>query len=379
MPDSLPRPSNRWDRLVAVVFVVTLAIPGIALVAGLRPPELENRADAALPTLSVEALTEPSTYQAIDDYVARNLPARDVAVSAYATLDYEVLGGSTDPDVVVGQDDWLFFAGELRPKCAMTAAELMGQLDAVAVLAEQAGIRFRFAVAPDKHAIYPEQVRPDPPMPVACTDAMRSEVRAGMAARPDTTVDFWTAVLAARDRTDALLYFTQDSHWTPDGAMAATEALVESLAAGVWDPAEIAVDGTSRYPMELARLMGKPRDAVTPRYVVRPTVTVEKSVLVTTVDLGNAREIAVYTTAGASDVVPGTTLLVYDSFFNIHRQRIVPWFERTIWVHAGDLRDVPAVVEILPEIDTIVLERVERGAYETDVERLLRPILKGAG
>ena len=37
-------------------------------------------------------------------------------------------------------------------------------------------------------------------------------------------------------------------------------------------------------------------------------------------------------------VVPGTTLVVYDSFFNINRQRITPWFERTVWVHAGDLR-----------------------------------------
>ncbi len=200
MPDPIPPRSSRWDRLVVVAFVAVLAVPGLAMIAGLRPPELENRADASLPTLDAQALTEPGTYQAIDDYVARSLPARDVAVSAYATLDYGLLRGSTDPDVVLGRDEWLFFIGELMPKCPVTPAALMSQLDAIAGQAERAGIEFRFAIAPDKHTIYPDRLRPDMPIPVACTDTGRDEVRAGMAARPDITVDMWTAVLAERDR-----------------------------------------------------------------------------------------------------------------------------------------------------------------------------------
>ncbi len=101
--------------------------------------------------------------------------------------------------------------------------------------------------------------------------------------------------------------------------------------------------------------------------------------LPTSADLGNARDVSVYTTSGSSRVVPGTTLVVYDSFFNIHRRHIVPWFERTIWVHAGDLRLVPEVVDALPAIDTVVLERVERGAYDYDIEQLLRPVLAPRG
>ena len=375
MPDPLPRPANRWNRLVALAFVAALAIPGILLTAGLRPPELENRAEATFPTLSLEALTEPSTYKAIDDYVARSLPARDVAVGAYATLDYEVLRGSTDPTVVVGVGDWLFFLGELRPTCAETATGLLAQWDAVTAAADQAGIKVRFGIAPDKHAIYPERVRPEPRMPLACTDAMRAEMRAGMAARPDSMIDFWTAVQAERERARTPIYFNQDSHWTPTGAMPAIEALVESLAPGVWDDDEITIDGTSRFPMELARLMGKPRDGIVPRYVVRPTVKVKQTAIKTTVDLGNAREIMDFAASGSERVVPGTTLVVYDSFFNINRQRITPWFERTVWVHAGDLRDHPELIEALPAFDTIVLERVERGAYDTDLEQLFRPVL----
>lgn len=378
MPDELHSSSSRWDRIVAVAFVAVLVLPGVALVAGIRPPDLENQANVPIPKLDAAALADPATYKAIEDHVARDLPGRDIALGAYATLDYELLRGSTDPQVVVGRDDWLFFRGELQPTCPVGAADLMRQLDDVATRASQAGIRVRFAIAPDKHTVYPDRLRPDPPMPTPCTDAMRSEVRAGMAARPDVTVDLWSVVLAERDAAppdSPPLYFTQDSHWTPTTAMPAIGALVELLATGVWDPAEITTDGTTRFSMELARLMGKPRYANVPRYIVRPTVTVEPSVVATPFELKNARDIGVYTTDPGARVVPGTTLVVYDSFFNINRARIVPWFERTIWIHAGDLRDHPEVADLLPKIDTIVLVRVERGAYEMDIAQLLRPII----
>jgi alginate O-acetyltransferase complex protein AlgJ len=375
MPDPIPHQVSRWDRLVALGFVAVLAIPGIALIAGVRPAELENRGESTLPTIDAHALTQPATYQAIDDYVARNLPARDVAVSAYATLDYGLLRGSTDPDVVLGRDDWLFFIGELMPTCEVTPTEQIRAVDAVAAQAEAANVEFRFAIAPDKHVVYPDRLQPDLPIPEACTDAARDEVRGAMAARPGTTVDMWSVVLAERDRSELPLYFSQDSHWTPAGALPAIGALVESLAPGVWDPREITIDGRTHYPMELARLMGKPRDAILPKYIVRPSVSVEETVLPTAADLGNARDIEVYTTSGSERVVPGTTLVVYDSFLNINKRRVTPWFEKTVWVHAGDLRDFPQIAADLPPLDTIVLVRVERGAYDTNVETLLRPIL----
>jgi hypothetical protein len=375
MPDPIPLQTSRWDRLVALGFVAILTIPGLALVAGVRPPDLENRGESALPSIDARSLTEPSTYQAIDDYVTRNFPARDAAVSAYASLDYDLLRGSTDPDVVLGRDDWLFFIGELMPVCDVTPTEQIRALDAVAVQAAAANVDLRFAIAPDKHAVYPDRLRADLPMPKPCTDAARDEVRAAMAARPGITVDMWSAVLAERDRSEMPLYFSQDSHWTPAGALPAIAALVESLAPGVWDPAEITINGRTRYPMELARLMGKPRDAILPKYVVRPSVAVQETVLPTDVDLGNARDIDVYTTSGSDRVVPGTTLVIYDSFLNINKARLTPWFEQTVWVHAGDLRDFPEIADYLPALDTIVLVRVERGAYNTNVETLLRPIL----
>jgi hypothetical protein len=371
-------PASRLDRVVAAVFVLALIVPGVALIAGARPPELENAKPASFPPLAAEVLIDTSTYGAIDRFIADNLPARDIAVRAYGGLDYQLLGGSASGQVVVGAGDWLFYVGELRPSCRATAAGLLAQVDAVAAQAAGAGIESRFVVAPDKHAIFPERRRSDDPIPPACTDDQRDALRAGMATRPGSTVDLWAPVLAAKTRGVDGLYFSQDSHWTPTGALPAVRALVDSLAPGVWDDSQISIDGTSTYPMELARLMGIPRDGVVPRYVIRPAMKAVKATVPTGVKLTNAPEITEYTVSGDGRLVQGTTLVVYDSFFNINRLRIVPWFAHTVWVHGTDLRDHPSLVADLPPIDRMVVERVERDAYNLDLVSLLAPVIDRA-
>ena len=371
--------ASRLERVAAGVFVVALLIPGIALLAGVRPPELENSTPAAMPAWSLGALTETATYAQVDRFLADHLPGRDRAVRAYAELDYQTLRGSTNPDVIVGAGDWLFFTGELRPTCAHTADEMLAAVDSVADDAAASGLGFRFVMAPDKHGIEPERLGGAASLPTPCTDERREAIRAGMATRPDSTVDLWGPVLAGRDaEAPEPVYFDQDSHWTPTGAMPAIEALVESLAPGTWDAADLSIDGTSTFPQELARLMGLPRDATVPAYVVRPEMTVERGTVPTTVDLTEAPDITTYTTTGDGAVVPGTTLMVYDSFFNINRPRIVPWFEHTVWVHVGDLRAHPELVEDLPPFDRVVVERVERSAYDLDLAALMKPVLERA-
>jgi SGNH hydrolase-like domain, acetyltransferase AlgX len=379
MVDQLTPPPSRWDRLVAVAFVAALAIPGAALIAGARPPELDNANPAAMPSLSVTALTDTTTYAEVDAFVADNLPGRDFLLRAYGDLDYRLLGGSTTPQVIVGREDWLFFQGELRPTCGGTAEALLDGVDVIGAEAKTKGIDLHFMIAPDKHSIHPEMVRASPVLPEACTDARRAAMRAGMAARPDTTLDLWSTLLKAREGAAEPLYFSQDSHWTPTGALPAIGALVDAVEPGVWDPSQISVDGTSIFGMELARLIGLPRNAVVPAYVVRPDIKVTRSTIPTAVHLNNAADLTDYRATGKGPLVKGTTLFIYDSFFNISRPRITPWFERSIWVHMNDLRDHPEIARDLPPVDHIVVERVEREIYGVDLPKLLAPILDPKG
>ena len=386
-PDWIPPPDglaaeggvgrSPWSGLVAVAFVLGLAIPGVAEVAGVRPPEVRAEPAASLPALSLTSLLDPKTVAAVDAALARNLPGRDQAIRAYAVLRYRLLHGSTSPLVVVGQGSWLFFRDEIKPYCPLTADEVLAQVDRAASATDGAGVAFRFTVAPDKAAIYPDQVMETESTPERCTDRLRAALRAGMAARTGSTVDLWAPILAHARAAAEPIYFDEDTHWTPVGALDAARSLVESLDANVWSEDEITVDGTVPYSMDLARVLGDPQMVPIPRYVIRPAMTVTRTTIPTAIHLTREPEIEVYTSEGPGPVFPGTTLVIGDSFFDRGHARalIVPWFGKTIWVHIGDLFANPELAADFPPIDTIIVERAERYAYAIDLDAVIGAVL----
>jgi hypothetical protein len=366
-----------WSGLVAVAFVLGLAAPGVAEVAGLRPLEVRAEPAASLPALSLTSLLEPETFPAVDVALARNLPGRDQAIRAYAVLRYRLLHGSTSPLVVVGRGSWVFFRDEIKPYCPLTADQLLAQIDRAAAATGGAGVAFRFTIAPDKIAIYPDQLMETPSTPERCTDRQRGALRAGMAARTGSTVDLWARILAHARTAAEPIYFDEDTHWTPTGALDAARSLVDSLDAQVWSDDEITVDGTVMYSMDLTRVLGDPQKVPIPRYVIRPAMTVTRTTIPTTVHLRREPDIEVYTSEGPGTVFPGTTLVIGDSFFDRGHARplIVPWFAKTIWVHIGDLFANPELAADLPPIDTIIVERAERYAYAIDLDAVIGAVL----
>jgi len=59
--------------------------------------------------------------------------------------------------------------------------------------------------------------------------------------------------------------------------------------------------------------------------------------------------------------------VIYDSFFGIDTRLVAPFFEDTTWVHVGDILQHPELASILGPFDRVILERVERGFYATNV------------
>lgn len=373
------RPPDLLDRIVSVGFVVALFIPAIALAAGIRPDDLEGRPRATLPPLDARSLGESSTYAAIDRWFADRFPGRNEAVGAHAAIDYGVLGGSTTQNVVVGRNGWLFTRTELEPVCDFTAEQVLGALDRTAAALAERGMDMRLIVPPDKHTIHPEHVISGSGLGEACSDQRRAAMQAGMAARSDHAIEIWTSI-AARHAADPAtpLYFKQDTHWTPLGAVIATRALVESLAPGVWDDAEMPIRGFAEYNTDLSRLIGLPRKERVPKLVVRPSVAFERTAIATEVDLKSARDIGHYLVDRAAKAVEGRTLIIYDSYFRTNERRIAPWFRDSVWVHADDLKRSPELVRDLPRFDHVVVERVERSVYDIDLDALLAPVIAAA-
>ena len=76
--------------------------------------------------------------------------------------------------------------------------------------------------------------------------------------------------------------------------------------------------------------------------------------------------------------VEGRTLVVYDSYFGNEIARVRPWFRDSTWVHIGDLSRHPELADDLPAFDRVVVERVERFAYNYDPSELLAPVIDAA-
>jgi hypothetical protein len=380
---SLPAggPTRTWrrlDRLSILVFAVLLPLPAIAMVAGARPPAIENRPLYTAPPLSLQALGDPAWFSALDRAVGDNVPFRPQAVQLRSRIAVG-LGGSSNPNVIRGVGDWLFAREELVPSCQFTATESAAQLDAAAAAFTAAGQDFRFVLAPDKHAIYPEKRRPDDGVTDPCTDGRRAAMRAALDARTAFTINGWSTLEAARAAAPdgPPLYYTQDSHWTPTGAVQAIRRLAISLDPAIWSDADVVDGGSKKVTMDLARQIGIPRQELTPQPIVRPGVTVSR----TTVDIGgvklrNAQAVYRFTASGDRPLLPGRTVIVYDSFFGLNMPRVAALFADTTFIHQGDLKDHPELGATVGPFDRVILERVERGLYATDVPALLAPLIR---
>ena len=368
---SLPRP---LAFLVGAVFLLVLTVPTLALLAGARPLNIEERRLAAMPSLSPEALLTTPFYADVDRALVDHFPLREAAAATFGHVIYDILGASPSKQVVVGADGWLFFRGEVRPVCRFGAAGLAGQIGAIQSELAPAGRRVVLAVVPDKHGILPETLGPAAVLGRPCTDHHRASFRKLAAADDSAIVDLWTPLLAAHAaEPDTALYFQRDSHWTPAGAVVAIQQIVDALEPGVWDPTEVRAEGLETRGDELSRLMGLIRSEDAEQYRVDREGHVEGTVL----DEASTRggdPVDAYTVLGSGPVVPGTTVILYDSFFNIRRSLIIPWFEHSIWIRTTDLHGHPDLARFAAGYDTLLFEIVERQAYATSPRELLLPI-----
>jgi hypothetical protein len=291
---------------------------------------------------------------------------------------YWRLGATGNPEVVRGVDGWSFTREEIVPTCSLSAAEVATDLDAIETRLAGAGQAFRFIVAPDKHAIYPDKLDPGMPYGEACTDVQREAMQAELARRPENTIDGWAALAAERTTADSDggLFYTEDSHWTPAGARPAIRELMRSLGDDLWDEDDFGPVHMRRLRMELARQSGRTAYASVPERMPRPSVTIEREALDLPVDVGNARAVYRFTATGDRPLVAGRTVIVYDSFFGIYMHAIAPYFEESVWIHHGDLRLHPELADLTGPFDLVILERVERGLYTTHIEDLLAPLVR---
>ncbi|HEX4339034.1 MAG TPA: hypothetical protein VH062_24170 [Polyangiaceae bacterium] len=269
------RPARKPGRggvrhvLFGAAFLALLWLPlaKTALTGGEFEATMEKRFAAPVPAFSWSELgTLPARLEAaFDDRFAFRL-----ALIRIANLVQVHLGVSPNPDVLIGRDGWLFYAGEkeiaeyrrLDPYDAPMLRAYTDVFEKRRAWLAYRGIRYLFFVAPNKDVVYPEHVpralerQPGASRLDELLDSL--EKRTGV-----DVVDLRPALATAR-RTD-LVYDVTDTHWNGLGAFVAYEDVARKLA--TWFPAvvpltraELVVTRTTTRGGDLAGLLALAAD-----------------------------------------------------------------------------------------------------------------------
>ena len=258
-----------WRRYFAVVAFLVLATP---LVVGLVRPDSpaailkEGRSLAPAPRMPGSSAGWLALPGQVDAYLRDHFGLREALITAHRELTKPMLGFGND-SVLVGRDGRFFYLGDnaVRQSAGLLVRD-RGVADTVDLLAamngdlERRGIRFLVASPPNAATVYQEDL-PDWARKAGKSTEYDLFVD-GLAAKGVKIVDLRPVMAAAR--AEGPIYYRHDSHWTPRGALAAFNSIVEADGHPDWmlDQASVLAPLSVRIGGDLARMLGV-QDSVT--------------------------------------------------------------------------------------------------------------------
>ncbi|MBQ9907551.1 MAG: hypothetical protein IJM46_12375 [Oscillospiraceae bacterium] len=192
----------------------------------------ENRVLAAKPALHQEDGSFNRDYlPEFDAWFSDSFGLRTQLVTAYSKLTGTIFGVSTEKDVIIGKDGWLYYtptvpdATGVRTLSDTEMQHIVYNMRMMQDYCEAHGAKLIFAAAPNKASIYPEHL---PARYLQTGGQNNLDALHEALAQTGLTVCDWRNALqsAAKDR---LLYHKTDTHWNGDGAMLGYQTLMQTL------------------------------------------------------------------------------------------------------------------------------------------------------
>lgn len=189
--------------------------------------------DAVMPSLLTDPpfITINSDFGTeFEEYFQKSFAYRNKVVDAFSLMKTTVFHEG-NAQVVVGNDDFLFFADTLPDYTGnnpMTEDELNGAADALLHMYEysrERGAEFLFVPAPNKNSIYPEMMPSRYVMNTSSRDLDR--LFDELDKRDVPYLDLRSVLNEAKQET--LIYHKRDTHWNNEGARIGFEAIADRM------------------------------------------------------------------------------------------------------------------------------------------------------
>jgi alginate O-acetyltransferase complex protein AlgJ len=243
VPQQRPGSPFRPERLKSAatvflcgLFLVLLWMPAFdsAFKLDNSPIPIENRAPAKLPVWGTGAQGVKGYLAGLEAYFNDHFGFRNLFIRTHGFFLRKVFGqGSVE--VLIGRDQWLFYAGNRAIDCHMGVKLLSArQLNEWQALLEkrrdwlaERGIKYLFVLTPNKESIYPEYLPEWAHKEGAVTqlDQLLAHLRAHSTVE---ILDLRPAMIEARK--NGRIYLITDTHWNHLGAFAGYRAIIQTLA-----------------------------------------------------------------------------------------------------------------------------------------------------
>jgi hypothetical protein len=236
--------SPKWrkftDGVLIVLFALSISLPLVTTIIDFDPfpPINENRDLATWPKFGNLTIL-PIYLKNIELYYNDHFGYRQALIQGRALLMVKILGVSSNPEVILGKDGWLFLGSTgtldyFRASTPFRSQELERWQQMLEnnrdMLAEQ-GIRYLIIIAPNKDTIYPEYM-PDKITRVH-NDTRMDQLLAHLREHSDIEIlDLRKPLKAAKLQEE--LYYKTDTHWNDLGAFIAYQQIIKQLA--IWYP-----------------------------------------------------------------------------------------------------------------------------------------------
>lgn len=233
---------NAFRILYSAAVLGILCVPAAVLTgkecrgtdAGAETVTAENRVLAEKPSLRTEdGALNPGFPAEFDAWFSDSFGLRTQLVTAYGKLTSGLFGVSSEKDVIIGKDDWLFYtptvpdATGVRTLNDAEMKHIVHNLQMMQNYAAAHGAKLVFASAPNKASVYPEQL---PARYLHTGQQNNLDALYDALSETELTVCDWRGVLRTAAKQDPrLLYHKTDTHWNGDGAMLGYQTLMQTL------------------------------------------------------------------------------------------------------------------------------------------------------
>lgn len=354
---------RRWPRaVIAGVSLLILFAPLTALVLGQRGRPLENRPLAPFPAWD----SGWSGFGQAARFFGDRIPLRTQAIRSDSWIDRKVFGediafgGASLPQVIRGDDGYLFLAEDFANACSPTGTveEAVANMHKLGDLIRGTGRQAVFMVAPNKSTVLRSEVPSDLAQKQCWEDFSQSLWQALGTTTTKSFIDLKAGLEGPDFHGESPLYLRTDSHWNSAGSLVAVKAAVDAFQPGVWNDSDVAFDGETDYRGDLGLLDGTKESETARVFEVRRRGVTEVS-RVPVDDSFTNRNLRIRNSGPEGTLVRGRTLMIADSFGEVTLERLVPFFEDLTFVHFSDWDD-QKFAALMREADNIWVMTAER-------------------